>query len=176
MWYAYCDILNSYYYQTAVIESFGRDRSPASDVDRMPSFARHELLHLGNTRTEYPKQASQFTTILSINLYVLHFNHRRLKICENFQNINPNFPFNNMWELFKPTKNMHFMELEKIPPLLPLSVMIAASSSVPSCLDLISVLELLWLRYEGNKSFQMIIQFPQFAGRSLRCNSYWRVR
>ena len=120
MWYAYCDILNSYYYHMVVIESFGRERSPASDVDRMPSFARHELLHLGNTRTEYPKQASQFTTILSINLYVLHFNHRRLKICENFQNINPNFPFNNMWELSKPTKNMHFMELEKNHPSSPL--------------------------------------------------------
>ena len=35
-----------------------------------------------------------------------------------------------------------------------------------SCPDLIPVLELLWLRYEGNKSFQMIIQFPQFSTRS----------
>ena len=39
-----------------------------------------------------------------------------------------------------------------------------------SCPDLIPVLELLWLRYEGNKSFQMIIQFPQFSTRSPPCN------
>ena len=45
-----------------------------------------------------------------------------------------------------------------------------ASVFALSCPDLIPVLELLSLRYEGNKSFQMIIQFPQFAGRSLRCN------
>ena len=49
-------------------------------------------------------------------------------------------------------------------------VVFSASVFALSCPDLIPVLELLSLRYEGNKSFQMIIQFPQFAGRSLRCN------
>ena len=32
---------------------------------------------------------------------VLHFNHRPLKTCANFQNINPNFPFHDMKENVK---------------------------------------------------------------------------